>query len=75
MGEFFVLTSKDFSMKTKTQRRFLASLALASAFSLQPSAFVQATTTINAANKYAYAANLGWMDWRGDTNSGAVIGE
>ena len=34
-----------------------------------------AATTINAANKYAYAANLGWADWRGDTNSGAVIGE
>jgi hypothetical protein len=34
-----------------------------------------AATTVNPANKYAYAANLGWMDWRGDTNSGAVIGE
>ena len=32
-------------------------------------------TTINANNKYAYAANFGWMDWRGDTNNGAVIGE
>ena len=34
-----------------------------------------AATTINASNKYAYGANIGWMDWRGDTNSGAVIGE
>src|SRR6476661_9498772 len=34
-----------------------------------------AATTIDAANKYAYGANLGWMDWRGDTNNGAVIGE
>src|SRR5258706_9956395 len=34
-----------------------------------------AATTINPANKYAYGANCGWMDWRGDTNSGAVIGE
>ena len=34
-----------------------------------------AATTIDAANKYAYAANLGWVDWRGDTNNGAVIGE
>ena len=34
-----------------------------------------ATTTINANNKFAYGANLGWLDWRGDTNSGAVIGE
>ena len=34
-----------------------------------------AATTIDTANRYAYAANLGWLDWRGDTNSGAVIGE
>src|SRR6476661_8052620 len=34
-----------------------------------------AATTIDAANKYAYGANLGWVDWRGDTNNGAVIGE
>ena len=34
-----------------------------------------AATTINSANKFAYGANLGWMDWRGDTTSGAVIGE
>ena len=34
-----------------------------------------AATTINPVNKFSYGANLGWMDWRGDTNSGAVIGE
>ena len=34
-----------------------------------------AATTINAVNKFSYGANLGWMDWRGDTTSGAVIGE
>ena len=34
-----------------------------------------AATTINAANHYAYAANLGWVDARGDVTSGAVIGE
>lgn len=34
-----------------------------------------ATTTINAVNKFAYGAKLGWMDWRGDINNGAVIGE
>ncbi len=32
-------------------------------------------TTINATNKSAYGANLGWLDWRGDTTNGAVIGE
>ena len=35
----------------------------------------QAATTINPINKYAYGANIGWMDWRGDTNNGAIIGE
>src|ERR1035437_728763 len=34
-----------------------------------------AATTINTANKYAYGANLGWMDWRGDTANGTVIGD
>jgi hypothetical protein len=35
----------------------------------------RAVTTVDPANKYAYGANVGWMDWRGDTNNGAVIGE
>lgn len=30
-------------------------------------------TTIDSVNRYAYAANLGWMDWRGDTNNGTVV--
>jgi hypothetical protein len=33
-----------------------------------------AATTIDAANHYAYGANLGWIDWRGDTANGAVVG-
>lgn len=36
---------------------------------------ILASTTINATNQFSYGANIGWMDWRGDTNSGAVIGE
>ena len=36
---------------------------------------VHAATSINPANKFSYGANLGWMDWRGDGASGAVIGE
>jgi len=32
-------------------------------------------STINTANKYACGTNIGWIDWRGETNSGAVIGE
>jgi hypothetical protein len=34
-----------------------------------------AVSTITATNKFAWGANLGWLDWRGDTNNGAVIGE
>jgi hypothetical protein len=36
---------------------------------------LRAATTINAANKHAYGANLGWLNCRGDTANGAVIGE
>jgi hypothetical protein len=35
----------------------------------------QSASTINAANRYAYGANIGWLDWRGDSNNGAVIGD
>lgn len=33
-----------------------------------------AATTIDAVNRYAYGANIGWIDWRGNTNNGAVVG-
>ena len=59
----------------KTRQICLASLALVLAFSLQPSALLQADTTITDTNHYAYGANAGWMDCRGDTANGAVIGE
>ena len=36
---------------------------------------VHAATTMDATNRYAYGANLGWVDWVADTNNGAVIGE
>lgn len=32
-------------------------------------------TTINASNRYAYGANVGWLDARGDGTNGAVIGQ
>ena len=41
---------------------------LFSTLNLQPSAFVQAATTIDPANRYAYGANVGWLDLRGDTS-------
>jgi hypothetical protein len=33
-----------------------------------------AATTINLSNRFAYGANIGWIDWRGDVVNGAVIG-
>jgi hypothetical protein len=44
----------------------LASLVFASALS--------AASTVNPVNRFAYGANIGWMDWRGDGANGAVIG-
>jgi hypothetical protein len=35
----------------------------------------RADTTIDAINHHAYGANHGWLDCRGDTANGAVIGE
>ena len=58
----------------KTQGNLFASLALASSLVLAPASWLHAATTINAVNRYAYGANVGWVDWRGDTNNGAVIG-
>lgn len=49
---------------------FLTSLLL-----LGSVACSSAATTINSTNKFSYGANIGWMDWRGDTNNSAIIGE
>ncbi len=35
---------------------------------------VRAATTIDSVNRYAYGANLGWLNWVADTNNGVVIG-
>ncbi len=32
-------------------------------------------TTVDSVNRYAWGANLGWLDARADTNHGAVLGE
>ena len=56
-------------MKTKV---FLT--AFVSSFILLHSSFVHAATTVDAVNHYAYGANIGWLDWRGDTANGAVVG-
>jgi hypothetical protein len=58
-----------------TRKRDLAAAAV-SGFLLLFSPFTaRAATTIDGANRFAYGANLGWIDWRADTNNGAVIGE
>jgi hypothetical protein len=36
---------------------------------------LHATTTINTPNQYAYGANIGWLNARGDVSQGAVIGQ
>jgi hypothetical protein len=36
---------------------------------------VKAASTIDAANRYAYGANIGWVNGVADTNSGAIIGD
>jgi hypothetical protein len=53
----------------KIQPLLLASFMLA----LLPAA--QAATTIDAGSRYAYGANIGWLNGVADTNNGAVIGE
>jgi hypothetical protein len=58
----------------KTHVKF-ATFVLLLAFRLQPLVLLHAGTTIDAANKYAYGANIGWINAYGDGANGAVIGE
>lgn len=58
----------------KTQLRFAAQIMVASAIYIQMATSF-AATTIDPTNRYAYGANLGWINWVGDTNNGAVIGD
>ena len=61
----------------KVPHPFLISLMLVSSFIRLPSALVHAATTIDPFNKYAYGANVGWLDWSGgsgQTATGVVIG-
>ena len=58
-------------MQTKNMPGLLAVILL-SGLHLAAS---RAATTIDAVNHYAYGANIGWLDGRGDVSSGAVMGE
>ena len=44
-------------------------------FVILHSPFLRAASTINSTNNYAYGANIGWLNFVGDTNNGAVVGE
>jgi hypothetical protein len=50
----------------------LLALALATVAAVQSA---RALTTINVTNSFSYGANIGWINWRGDIASGAIIGE
>jgi len=60
-------------MKTKNILSLLAA-AIVSMAMLHARAVVGATT-IDAANHFAYGANVGWVEARGDVANGAVVGE
>jgi hypothetical protein len=61
-------------IKTMKTHLKLAAFGLLFAFSLQPLLLLHAGTTIDAGNKYAYGANLGWINAYADGANGAVIG-
>jgi hypothetical protein len=56
-------------MKTQT------TILIALGFILQPLAALHAGTTIDTVNRYAYGANIGWVNAVADTNNGAVMGQ
>src|ERR1039458_43769 len=67
VGKYFSLTRRcDFVF----MKRLIFAL-IVMGFALR----AEAVTTMDAANRYAYGANIGWLDWRGDTNNGAIIGD
>jgi hypothetical protein len=57
----------------KTRNSIL--IALVSIFILQPLAALHAGTSIDAINRYAYGANIGWVNAVADTNNGAIMGD
>jgi len=52
-------------------KRFVATTSVL----LAMAAACQAGTTINPTHAYAYGANVGWMNWRGDVAHGVVLGQ
>jgi len=58
-----------------TRLSFLARLAIGATVLLELGSSIQAATTIDPVNRYAYGGNVDWMDWYADGVNGAVIGE
>ena len=76
IGNFLSAVCASLKRGVNDKQKRAMFFAFVSAFCILHSAsLAHAATTINATNKYAYGANIGWMDWRGDTNSGAIVGE
>src|SRR3954469_11498951 len=53
-------------------RFMLGTVLLAAVFG---AATASAQSTINSSNRFAYGANIGWVDGRADGTNGMVIGE
>lgn len=62
-------------MRTRRVRSSAAAIELVSALGFMLVASLHATTSITETNHYAYGANIGWINARGDVANGAVIGE
>lgn len=60
-------------MQTKHLLNLLA--AMIAALAMLGGAAARAATTIGTANHFAYGANVGWLEARGDVTNGAVMGE
>ena len=74
MGEFLVLNSPSSKTVKPHQIKLIAAVLLLSI--LNPRTFCCfAATTITPTNHYAYGANVGWIEARGDVANGAVINE
>lgn len=50
-------------------------LAIISCFLFCSLIALHAATTVDLENRYAYGANVGWINWVADTNNGAVMGD
>ena len=61
-------------MRRPLPRLLVLSLGLLSEAAFGPS-LAMAQSTINTTDRFAYGANIGWIDWRASSANGAVLGE